>query len=35
MTSGPAISRRRLLAGGLAAGAGLAVGGLGGYGVAR
>ena len=35
MTSGPAISRRRLLAGGLAAGAGLAVGGLGGYGFAR
>ena len=35
MTGGPAISRRRLLAGGLAAGAGLAVGGLGGYGFAR
>jgi deferrochelatase/peroxidase EfeB len=35
MTAGPAISRRRLLAGGLAAGAGLAVGGLGGYGLAR
>jgi len=35
MTGGPAISRRRLLAGGLAAGAGLAVGGLGGYGLAR
>ena len=35
MTDGPAISRRRLLAGGLAAGAGLAVGGLGGFGVAR
>ncbi len=35
MTDGPAISRRRLLVGGLAAGAGLAVGGLGGYGLAR
>ncbi len=35
MTSGPAISRRRLLAGGLAAGAGFAVGGLGGFGLAQ
>lgn len=35
MTSGPAISRRRLLAGGLAAGAGLAVSGVGGFALAR
>jgi deferrochelatase/peroxidase EfeB len=35
MTSGPAISRRRLLVGGLAAGAGIAIGGAGGFGVAR
>ena len=35
MSSGPAISRRRLLAGGLAAGAGLAIGGAGGFGIGR
>jgi deferrochelatase/peroxidase EfeB len=35
VTSGPVISRRRLITGGLAAGAGLTVGGLGGYGFAR
>jgi deferrochelatase/peroxidase EfeB len=35
VSSGPAISRRRLLAGGLAAGAGLAIGGAGGFGIGR
>jgi deferrochelatase/peroxidase EfeB len=35
VSSGPAISRRRLLAGGLAAGAGLAASGIGGFALAR
>jgi deferrochelatase/peroxidase EfeB len=35
VSSGPAISRRRLLAGGLAAGAGIAIGGAGGFGISR
>jgi deferrochelatase/peroxidase EfeB len=35
VSSGPAISRRRLLAGGLAAGAGIAIGGAGGFGIGR
>jgi deferrochelatase/peroxidase EfeB len=35
VSAGPAISRRRLLAGGLAAGAGIAIGGAGGFGISR